>query len=507
MNRDLGAGKAVQNVLFGGLRLALSAGATICTSTIIARRLGPSNMGVFGYAMWIVGTIGAFANIGLPVATTKYISEYIGRGQRATAACLGKKLLIAQSAIAAIAAGLTACFMVFPSPYRGMIGLAAILLFVQALQQGLNAALAGLQRFDSIALIALYVALAQVASVGTAALLHAGVAGMLWATLAGSVIGTALSYRKLSTLLLKSQASASSAVPEMAAIYSRIKTFLPTMSYILILNVIVWQRSEILFLKWYSGLSQIAFYTLAYSLAAKLNDISAPFADILLPLYSESYGRDAVRQVGSIYVKASKYLQIIMVFPCFLAAILSKPLVNMVYGSAYGEVVLPLQLLLVSVAFTSLGTAASPLLVSTDGQSFIAKYGTVVAVVNIALDCALIPRHGAVGAAVANCAAQILGVLGGTLYTVRYARAKFPWRSIATIYCTAGVALLPVVYCISATQSGVITVAGSVAASATLYLGLLSVAGELAKSDFEVLRVSLSANVKSPAPLESVDVA
>jgi O-antigen/teichoic acid export membrane protein len=506
MRHGATAEKAVQNVLFSGFRLIIGAGATICTSAIMARTLGPTNMGVFGYAMWIVGTMGAFANIGLPVALTKYISEYVGRGEKATAALIGKKLLKAQMIVAAAAAALTASFLLFGSPYRSIIGLAAVMLFVQAVQQSLSSALVGIERFDRIALISVSVALAQVAAVGAAALLHAGVVGMLWGTLAGLAVGTALSYRELDTLLLKSDLPplAFPAVPEMTAIYSRIKAFLPTMSYILLLDTIVWQRSEVLFLKWYSSLSQIAFYTLAYSMAAKLNDISSTFSSILLPLYSANHGNsNRTHEVGAIYSHALKYLQIIMVFPCLVAAIICKSLVYLIYGPNYTGLILPLQILVVSVAFTSIGTVGSPLLVGTEKQSFIAKYGSVVAVLNVALDFILIPRYGAIGAAVANCAAQIIGVLGGTLYTVRYARARFPWRSTATIYASAGVALLPIVYCPS---GDAMTLAGSIAIGGILYVGLLAIAGELGKADLNTLRASFSARLGPRKPLESTEL-
>src|SRR5271167_1640057 len=103
--------KALRNIFFSAIRLAIAAGGTIFTSAIIARTLGPGNMGVYGYAMWLVGTLGVLANIGLPAAITKYVSEFIGRGDTATAARLGKRLLLTQLAVAAGVSGLTACFV------------------------------------------------------------------------------------------------------------------------------------------------------------------------------------------------------------------------------------------------------------------------------------------------------------------------------------------------------------------------------------------------------------
>jgi O-antigen/teichoic acid export membrane protein len=495
----------LRNILFSGARLVVSAGATICVSAIMARTLGPQNMGVYSYAMWIVGTLGILANIGLPAALTKYVSEFMGSGDTATAVRIGKRLLRTQLIVGVGVAGLTACLWFFKTPYRSIIVLAAVMILLQALQQGLLAALAGVQRFDRIAWISLYAALTQVASVGIAALLHSGVMGMLWATLAGLALGTWLSYCAVNRLLLNLPAAPSLSAPETRDIFVRIRKFSITISYILLLDTIVWQRSEVLFLKWYSTLPQIAFYTLAFSIATKLSEVSGTFSSTLLPLYSESFGRNGLRDIGKVYVKALKYLQMVMVFPCLLAAAICKPLVELLYGSSYGPVVLPLQLLLVSLAITSIGVVGSPLLVGTEKQSFIAKYGTFVAALNIAMDLVLIPRHGALGAAIANCTAQIVGVLGGTIFVIRYARAKFPWRTTATIYFAAAVSVVPVVYCFSVAQSGIVIRAVAVATGALLYMGLLIFAGELGKHDFAALQEALLRKVYSSKLVEAGD--
>jgi O-antigen/teichoic acid export membrane protein len=487
----------LRNVLFSGSRLVVSAGGTICVSAIMARTLGPQNMGVYSYAMWIVGTLGILANVGLPAALTKYVSEFMGSGDKATAVRIGKKLLRTQLIAGLIVAGLTACLWFFKTPYRSIIVLAAVMILLQALQQGFLAALAGVQRFDRIAWISVYAALAQVASVGIAALLHSGVMGMLWATLAGLALGTWLSYRAVDNLLLKLSASPVLSKPETRDTFLRIRKFSITISYILLLDTIVWQRSEVLFLKWYSTLPQIAFYTLAFSIATKLSEVSGTFSSTLLPLYSESYGRNGLRDIGRVYVRALKYLQMVMVFPCLLAAAICTPLVELLYGSNYGPVVLPLQLLLVSLALTSIGVVGSPLLVGTEKQSFIAKYGTFVAVLNVALDFVLIPKHGAIGAAVANCTAQIVGVLGGTIFTIRYARANFPWRTTATIYFASAVSVAPVIYVFSGAQAGIVIRAGSIAVAGLLYLGLLVFAGELGKHDLGALKEAVLTKVYS----------
>jgi O-antigen/teichoic acid export membrane protein len=503
MSHDM-ASKAVKNFLLNGGRLAITMGATVCTSAMIARRLGAIDMGVYGYAMWIVGTLGIFANIGLPSALTKYISEYLGSNDIVTAVRVGKGLLLVQLAVAAGVSCITVCFMLLKSPYRSIIGLAAVLLFFQALQQSLSAALAGIQRFDRLALTSLYVALASVASVGVAALLHAGVMGMLWATLTGLVVAMCLYLRDVNRYLLKAPRNPLPPVAATPDPFRRIRKFSLTVSYILLVDAIVWQRSEILFLKAYSTIAEIGFYTLAYSIASKMSDITSTFSTTLMPLYSESYGRDGLRNVGLVFVNALKYLQMLVVPLCLGGVALARPLTQLLFGAQFLSVALPLQVLLLSMSFTSIGVVISPLLYGIDKQSFIAKYGTAVAVLNIALDLILIPKYAAVGAALANCTAQIAGIVGGALYVFHCVRISFPWKTTVVIYLAAAVAIAPVAYFARGDHRGIVLLSGSVLFAAAAYMLLLVAVGELGKQDLDILKKALLTRGPGPKGLEVV---
>ena len=500
------ANKAVKNFFFNGGRLAITMGATVCTSAIIARKLGPTNMGVYGYAMWIVGTLGILANLGLPGALTKYVAEYIGSGDFRTATRVGKGLLVTQVIIAAGIAGLLACLTFFQVPYHDIIGIAALLLFAQALQQSLGSALAGIQRFDRLALISIYVGLVSVAAVGIAALLNAGVAGMLWATLAGLTVTIVLYYRDVNKFLLQLSPGPPQPCVETQDPFRRIRRFSLTVSYILLVDAIVWQRSEILFLKSYSTVAQIGFYTIAYSMASKLNDITGTFSTTLMPLYSETYGRNGLRDIGLVFSNAAKYLQLLMVPICMIGVAVSRPVIEMIYGSQFLFVALPLQILLLSLPLTCVGVVISPLLYGVDKQSFIAKYGTVVAVLNIAMDFILIPKHGAVGAAIANCTAQIAGVLGGAIYVVRHVGVTFPWKSTGKIYAAAAIATTPVVYLVNRMRSHVeILAAASVAG--ILYLAVLALFGEFGRRDVDLLKRAFLAKTQPSKAVEIADPA
>jgi O-antigen/teichoic acid export membrane protein len=84
--------------------------------------------------------------------------------------------------------------------------------------------------------------------------------------------------------------------------------------------------------------------------------------------------------------------------------------------------VIVLQILLIAVIFGVLGQASRSALLGVEAQGFLLKTGLAAAAVSIALDFLLIPRWGAVGAAVANTLVQAgwaLTLFGYTLQRIR----------------------------------------------------------------------------------------
>jgi O-antigen/teichoic acid export membrane protein len=501
------AHKAIRNIFFSGLRLLSNSGAAIFTSAIIARTLGPERMGTYSYTLWLVGALSIFANVGLPGAITKYVSEFVGSGHTSTAKQLANRLLRTQLAVAVVISVVTASCAFFSTAHRSIIVLAAIMISAQALQQGLNAVLAGLQEFGRIALLGFWMGLMQMACIGVAALLHAGVIGMVWATLIALWGGTLLFYRSVRDSFRHLPSDASLPLASTQDALGRVKTFVLTGSYILLLDTIVWQRSEVLFLKWYSLVTQIAFYTIAYSLASKLNDLTTIMSSVMLPRYSESYGRSGLGELRQAFITDLKYLQMLVVPVCILGVVVAKPAVLLIYGSAYLPMVMPLRILIASVTFTSMGVVASSLVIGTDKQSFIAKFGTLIAILNITLDLILIPKHGALGASIANSSAQIAGVAGGMAYVLHYIKVGFPWKVTATIYGAAGLAAGPLAYFSNRLHPNTAVLAGLLVFGTTLYLVILAFSGQLTMRTLNTLREALYGNTDPLERFKSRDIA
>jgi O-antigen/teichoic acid export membrane protein len=86
-------------------------------------------------------------------------------------------------------------------------------------------------------------------------------------------------------------------------------------------------------------------------------------------------------------------------------------IIRLLYGAEYSGAGIVLQILLVAVLFAVLGQASRSALLGMEKQSWLLKTGLVAAVFSIGLDVVLIPRYGAIGAAVANTTVQGLWAL------------------------------------------------------------------------------------------------
>jgi len=353
-----------------------------------------------------------------------------------------------------------------------------------------------------MALVSFCVAVGEVVSVLLAAASHLGTVGMIAAILAGDTVGLAVGFFAVRKALLWPSAALHKG--RMDKEFRRIRKFSWTVSYVLILNAVVWQRSEVLFLKWFSSLPQIAFYSIAFALAGKLSDIANVCTGTLMPLSSEAYGRSGLTDLRAIYTSGLKYIQMGIVPLVLFGIVLSRPAVRLVYGECYLPLVPVLQILLATVAVTTMGGVASALVYATDKQAFIAKFGTAVALLNILMDLIFIPRFGAIGAAIANGGTQVLAVVVGLVYTKSILSSPFPLTDTARIYAAALLAMTPVLFAsLTTAKLGYLLV---VAFGAFVYIVALVAMGAVGSSEASFLRKNILTRLQAkPVGLIAVE--
>jgi O-antigen/teichoic acid export membrane protein len=206
-----------------------------------------------------------------------------------------------------------------------------------------------------------------------------------------------------------------------------------------VLDAIVWDRSEVFFLRMYTSTEQIAFYSLAFGLTTKIMVIPEIAVGALLPAFSALYGRNAPEEFARLYRTALRYVALAGAPLAAILAGLAPGLIAWLYGEQY----LPAAALLGALAAVGLVSALRKVAwaaLRAVGDRRCALHATLIAAsLNIGLAALLIPTYGTTGAVIANTASQVLATAWVFVGMARTHHARFPLADQAKI---AGAGLL-----------------------------------------------------------------
>jgi O-antigen/teichoic acid export membrane protein len=190
-------------------------------------------------------------------------------------------------------------------------------------------------------------------------------------------------------------------------IRSRLQRYNLALAALILMDVIVWQRSELLFLGRLSNAAEVSFYAVPFALTERVADlIPGAVLGVLLPGLAYAQASADPTRFASVFGEALRYLGLLTV-PIAIGGIVLAPfVVGLLYGPGFAPAAIVLQILFVSVVFGVLGQASRSALLGMEAQGRLLKTGLAAAVLSIALDLVLIPRWGAAGAAIANTIVQ-----------------------------------------------------------------------------------------------------
>ena len=419
------AGKILHNSFWFGLETVLETIVFLGTSIAVARYLGPEKLGEFTYINFFVTTVTRASGTGLAGATRKYMSEFLGLGRPGTARAVYhfayRYQLLASILITAV--GLISVFFFSAANYHWMSAI-LILSIIPGVMSWVPAQ--ANQAFEDVYENTLS-ALGYIVSYAVVIVLtlhfHWDLIGIASAQLIGRsvevimrTIPLHMRLRKIPLDVLEQQ------------VVDRIRQFCLQAIGIQLLMSVVWDRSELVFLRYMSGLKQIAFYSVSFTLANNLLVIPRTFGSATgITLMVES-ARDP-KKIKNIIKTASRFL-LLVVFPVHLgAAAIAAQALGFAYGTKYVEaipVVMIASILSIPRAFQEL---AEVLLRAADRQKQILVWFSVTGLVNITLDYFLIKKYGAVGAAWGNGLSQTFGIVAIWFQARRYYTFSFPFAA------------------------------------------------------------------------------
>jgi O-antigen/teichoic acid export membrane protein len=438
----------------------------VLMSMLTARYLAPADMGRYAFLVWLVGLLAVALSLGFPTTVTRYTAEARGAGRPGVAGAL-LHVVVRRQGLLALAAVTAVMVSALPAPsvWRLPLALTALSIVPLVLHGSVAAFLSGLQAFRRQALLGLATLLLQLALFALVVLADGGVAGLLLAHALANAAGLAavawLARRE------GRRAGALPAVELAAAARAEMLRYTRSVSVLVVLDAVVWQRTEVAFLQALSTPAELAFYALAFGVAAQVARVPYQASVVLFPSFPALVGGGRVDELAALHATAMRYLVLLGAPLAMGLAVTAPAIVHLLWGPMYAPAGLVLAVLALGSLVTFAAGASPAVLHAMKRQDRLLRQGLLAAGVDIVLALTLIPGAGAIGAALANVGAQTLGSVLAVRAAVTAAGAGVPGGALARIVAAGalmgGAALVPVVTLGGAAGLALAIVVGAIA--------------------------------------------
>jgi O-antigen/teichoic acid export membrane protein len=407
-----GAGAIARNVTWNlGTQVwffALALG----TTPILVHRLGADGFGFYT----IVGTIAGYLavlDLGLGVASVKYISEFNGRGDTAAVQRLIGTAVAMYLALGAIGAGVLAAVAPYLGRLLGVSSMPHALTILELAAAGFllamplsffNAVPTALQRLDITSRRNLI--FGTINAAGAVALLETGHG--LWAVVClGLVVDAAALVwfvRTVRRLLPDVSLRPRVDVPTLKLLgrFSGLK-FANQVS-----TQSVYHLDKLL-IGVLASVAAVSWYAVPVLIAQRLVSVVGNVASAFLPAASELHGRSDGARFDELYVRATKLVALLVLPLALVLVVDAEPLLQVWLGSGFAHhSATPTRILAAAYAVNAFSTIPALACDSVGRPRVTTAFSLLSTVLNLALCVALIPRYGAVGASIAVLVNSVL---------------------------------------------------------------------------------------------------
>ncbi len=401
---------------FGCLSIAAcSFVVSVCTTILIARLLTPAAFGIYMFVLWLATAAVPAIGVGMLAVTSRHIAEI--QSQQKPHLAAGIFHFVWRRQYRSI---LLYCliYILLAWPFSKLFGATVPLLFLllaglSALPQLLSGVasitLRSLHRFDLLAAIRLFGTVTTLLLVILVTQVQENLIGILLLISAiAATIPLAIALICILRLLPVREATAPGAM-----LKDRLTRGLNNSLLLFTMDVIVWQRSEMLLLAQRHSTAELGFYALSSIISTRVIDIAPTLlSSCLLPLLLRYVPGQRYTCASDAFVKTSRYVALLAIPLCVGAIIFCPGIIAFCFGNVYLPVVMPLRILLVAAAFGSIATVSLTHLANGERKQAQIKLGIYAASLNILLAVPCIALWGVTGAAFACAVAQIVSATG-----------------------------------------------------------------------------------------------
>jgi O-antigen/teichoic acid export membrane protein len=474
-----------RNSFWYGIELVFSLVVTFCTSVAVARIVGKdfvgqARLGYFQYVVWLTNVTIAVGSIGLPATTRKYMAEYLNCGQPGVARSTYLVTLKIQVFIAlGISAVALAGVLLLGDPQYQV----ASVLLVTAMTPRIIATIpsnannaAEVMRRNTGPSLAGGITTTSLTILGL--LVGWDLVGVAAALLVGNALECGLKLQSVESW--HGHVARGMVSPELK---KRMFAYSGQSLALLLLNIVVWDRSDIVILKAVNSdwKHQVLYFSYAFNLSERILMIPNSFGISLAATMMAQFGRGQAR-LKEMTVDGARYALLVALPLLVGVACIGQPLVLLLYREPYRPMIATLTIVVLLAIPKALVAAPTMLLQAIERQGFLIAWGCLCGVVDIGLDFLLTPHYGANGAAIANGAAQATAALGIWIYAWRTTGLQLRLGDFGRIMLSGAIMAAGVLAFLHAVP-GAMGMFGAIALGATLWMIALRITGALKPED------------------------
>lgn len=382
----------------------------LLVSIVVARSLGPEDFGRYSYVIWMAGILLALGNNGLTTTAIRFVSESLGRESPEAARRVHGWLLRRQLAcLGLVSLAFVACSgFLAPDGWEGSLAGFVAIALVAALAKAVyifdTSVAKGYGRFDVEARSTVTLSLVNVVLVLVLVYFDAPLIGYLLAFVVVSI-----GYGLMSTWMLRSGGMVSAPGPLEPALRLRVRGHL-FWTVILILAYTLSNKSiETYLLNATVGPAEVGFFAIAAALSRGGVDLLASgLMTVMMPIMAHAFGSGGLDRVNRIMGDALRYCFFLGLLLIGVGLLCSRPGVELLYGSEYEQVILPLRVMIVVGGLTLVEAAFTALLSTTDNQRLRVVFSCLFLGLSAAFAFALVPRYGLAGAVASYACSRLL---------------------------------------------------------------------------------------------------
>ncbi len=389
--------------------------------TLIARALGPENLGKYYFAISFTAIFAIFIDLGLASVLIREVAKAKDKAQNLLSSILVIKIPLAIFSLLAVVILIN--LMGYPELTKHLVYLSAICMILDSFTLTFFATIRGFHNlfFESIAAIIFQLI---ILSFGLT-VLHFGM-GLRW--LIGALVAASVFNFIYSISLIKFKWRIKlKPVINPQLIKTIIKIAIPFALFGVFQKLYMYLDTVLLSVL--AGDKYVGLYQIAFKIIFALQFLPMAFMASLYPAFA-SYWASNKEQLVVSFERAMNYL-IIISLPIAVGIIVLADKIVLIFKSDYTAAILPLQLIMCSLLFIFLNFPIGSLLNACDRQKINTRNMGIALFASVAMNIILIPKFQAVGASITVVATNLLMFLLGMIWVPKIIKIR-PMKIIST---------------------------------------------------------------------------